>query len=167
MTQEQLKELFEYHEDGLLVWKDDLWNKKCKGKVAGTMDQHRYRRIKIGRLQYCTHRLIYLWHHGNLPPVLDHINRIKYDNRIENLRPVTPSNNQHNRGPQIGTSKWKGVSWAKKNNKWRASIRINRDSIFIGYFICEADAAMAWNEIAVEVHGDFAVLNEHPTNLIK
>ena len=69
------------------------------------------------------------------------------DNRRQNLRNVTQSQNQHNRRPQVGcTSRYKGVSWHTRDEKWAAGIRVNRRLIHLGYFTSETEAAKQYNQ---------------------
>lgn len=89
----------------------------------------------------------------------DHINRDKLDNRKSNLRIVMPCQNQWNKGPRKGTSKYKGVSWHSREKKWRAKITVNKKEIVIGDFKNEEEAAKAYDKKAKEVHGDFAYVN--------
>ena len=88
----------------------------------------------------------------------DHINRDGLDNRKDNLRHATASQNQWNQGPRKGTSKYKGVSWSKIENQWCSQIQANK-KIIIGYFDSETDAAKAYDEKSKELFGDFAYLN--------
>lgn len=91
---------------------------------------------------------------------LDHINRLKWDNRECNLRRATASNQGCNRDKFPGkyTSKYKGVSLAH-NNKWSARITKNRKTIYIGLFTSEIEAANAYNKQAISLHENFANLN--------
>lgn len=76
---------------------------------------------------------------------IDHINQIKTDNRIENLRWCSRSNNQRNRKKWEGTSsKFLGVCWNNQKNKWRACIRLNCKEKHLGYFLTEEEAYEAW-----------------------
>lgn len=95
------------------------------------------------------------------PPGLDvdHINRNRLDNRRDNLRFATPTQNAINRGPQPGTSRFKGVSWFKLNNVWRAKIGINGEKVHIGCYDNEIEAAKAYDDAAHEHFGEFAYLN--------
>ncbi len=65
--------------------------------------------------------------------------------------------NQESRG---GSSQYKGVTWDKARQKWRAQIRINGKSICIGRFAVEEDAAEAYNAAAFEAWGEFSRLND-------
>ena len=89
----------------------------------------------------------------------DHINGNGLDNRRVNLRPCTPSQNQHNRRSFCGTSKYKGVSWHKRDKKWQAYIRLNGKLIHLGLFDSEIEAARAYDIKAKELFGEFAHLN--------
>lgn len=94
--------------------------------------------------------------------MVDHINRFGLDNRRENLRWATRSQNQMNiEKPRfrMGTSKFKGVEWVKTKNRWRARIRHNRVGIYIGSFINEVDAARAYDAAAIRLFGEFACIN--------
>jgi hypothetical protein len=89
---------------------------------------------------------------------IDHINQDKLDCRKSNLRLATKTQNNRNIGPRkSNTSGFKGVS--KVNNRWRAMIWDNYRPIHLGYFATPNDAARAYNNAAIELHGDFACLN--------
>jgi hypothetical protein len=91
---------------------------------------------------------------------VDHINGNKLDNRRSNLRPATESQNQWNRTKLVNNkSGYKGVHWNKDRSKWRASIRFNRHLYHLGYFTDPIEAAKAYNDAAIEYHGEFAKLN--------
>lgn len=95
----------------------------------------------------------------------DHINCDKLDNRKENLRSVTRSQNNANM-PKIQkkcSSRFKGVCWHKQRNKWKAEIKVNGVRKHLGVFINEADAATAYNEAAKQNFGEFAKLNKENT----
>jgi hypothetical protein len=67
-----------------------------KGKPAGSMSWNGYRRVNVKNREYKVHRLVWLWVHGEHPPAnmtIDHINGIKTDNRISNLRVITQLQN--------------------------------------------------------------------------
>lgn len=92
---------------------------------------------------------------------VDHIDRDGLNNTRLNLRLCDNSSNMANRGKckNKKTSIYKGVSWSKMMNKWWARIQKNKVGIGIGFFDFEEDAALAYNEMALELHGEFAVLN--------
>ncbi len=89
---------------------------------------------------YKAHRIAWYLHYGEWPEgMIDHVNRNKNDNRIENLRLVSNRYNQHN------TNKFNsGAYWYPKLNKWRAQIGLENRTITLGYFEFEADAQRAY-----------------------
>ena len=89
----------------------------------------------------------------------DHINHNTLDNRRENLRVVTRSQNMRNQKSTCGTSRYKGVYWRKDVNKWRAQITLDRKRVSLGFYEKEDDAALAYNAAAVQNYGDSACLN--------
>ena len=97
---------------------------------------------------------------------VDHINRIRLDNRKENLRICTPGQNACNASKRKDgvTSKHKGVYFNERNGKYSAYIQIDRDRRFLGYYEKEDDAAYYYNSKVGELHGEFAVYNELPQN---
>jgi hypothetical protein len=103
-------------------------------------------------------------HHAILEPsdefVTDHINNCGLDNRKCNLRLATKSQNQMNRTKNAGTSsKYKGVCFDNNKNRWLATIWKNRKMTYLGLFKTEVEAALAYNEAAKAMHGEFAKLN--------
>ena len=93
---------------------------------------------------------------------IDHINRSKLDNRKENLRIVNHSQNSKNlsKTKSKTTSNFKGVSWYKKRQKWRAYIVLNNKQTHLGYFDSEYEAALKYNQKAQELFGEYANLNK-------
>lgn len=102
------------------------------------------------------HRLIVRATKGHI----DHINGDKLDNRRSNLRVCTPQQNVHHTMSRKGTSVYKGVSWDKRRNKWKAVIGYEYRRIDIGRYDTEREAALAYNDMARSLHGNFAVLNK-------
>jgi hypothetical protein len=98
----------------------------------------------------------------NTPPgmVTDHINGNKLDNRRENLRVCSRSENNKNRSKNShSSSRYKGVCWIKRIKKWRAQIKHNNRTIHIGLYDKDDDAARAYDKSAKELFGIFARTN--------
>lgn len=94
---------------------------------------------------------------------VDHINGDGLNNRRENLRICTVSENGRNLSKRKdNTSGFKGVNWHKQKSKWRARIQLDKKRIDVGYFDCPIEAARAYNAAAIKYHGEFAKLNEIP-----
>lgn len=88
---------------------------------------------------------------------VDHINGNTLDNRKCNLRLANNSQNQANRQMHsTNTTGYRGVCWAKDTQKWQASIKVNRKSIYLGQYTNIEDAANAYKKAAEEYFGDFA-----------
>lgn len=162
LTQELVKSLFDY-KDGFLYWKIMTCKNGIKnvGDLAGgmhTYKHHNRRKIRIGKNIYFASRLIFLYHKGWLPKMVDHKDRNTENDKIENLRPATALQNTRNRRSEEGsTSKYLGVCACGK--KWRAEIKSRGNEKFLGYFNKEEDAAKAYNEAAHKIYGNFANLN--------
>lgn len=91
---------------------------------------------------------------------VDHKNRNPLDNRKENLRMCTNQQNHFNRKKLSGkSSAYKGVTWDKERNKWKVNIMINGASKTVGRYEDEIEAALAYNEKARELFGEFAYIN--------
>jgi hypothetical protein len=87
----------------------------------------------------------------------DHINHNKLDNRRNNLRICTPSQNQANKVIGLGNhSGAKGVCYSNARNKWRSQIGFHGKKITIGYFNNVNDAITAYAKKAIELYGEFA-----------
>lgn len=138
IIQEDVKSLFEYHNNGCLKYKIQRGNMAI-GKTAGTIDKSGYSMITINGKRYLTHRLIYCYFYGDLNNDLkiDHINGNKLDNRIDNLRKVTVQENGFN-------SKCKGYSYNKLERKYKAKIVVDGKAIHLGSFDKEDDARQAY-----------------------
>jgi len=161
VEQAEVQRLFDYDSStGELTRKSSIGGGGLKGSVLSSkLDSKGYKRVCINYRTYLQHRIIFLWCHGFLPETVDHINRVKTDNRIENLRAATRSENSVNKSIDRAScsSAFRGVSRFRK--KWRANISIANKSVYIGSFADERSAAIAYNEKALSVFGDFAVLN--------
>ena len=91
---------------------------------------------------------------------VDHKDHNTLNNQKENLRKATHSQNMANRTPHKGsTSIYLGVNFCGQHKKWRCQIYKNGRKIFMGYFVDEKDAALAYNKEAIKLHGEFANLN--------
>jgi hypothetical protein len=120
--------------------------------------------LKGQRYKFRLHRLFFYWKHNYLPPIVDHIDRNPFNNKIENLRDLDMSGNSRNSSKRKNaSSKYKGVSWCKRSQKWKAVITINLKRKFLGSFLDEDDAGQAYNDKIRELHlEEVSVLNDTP-----
>lgn len=146
ITQKRLKELFRYSpETGDFTRLISICRLAKAGRVAGTKTKRGYIRINVDGVLYYSHRLVFLYVYGYLPENdVDHINRNKSDNRIENLREVSRQCNSINANiSKSNTSGITGVYLNKKKKNWCAQICINRKVINLGCFNKKHNAALA------------------------
>lgn len=159
LTQARLRELLHYDpETGLFT---RLGGTKA-GAVVGTNDGQGYIRFGIERRQYRLHRLAWLYMTGSFPVAgdIDHINRVRSDNRWANLRIASRSQNISNGKKRTNNkSGYTGVYWCNRFHKWFAQIKLGGKHINLGGFRTPLDAAKAYDAAAVKLHGAFASLN--------
>lgn len=163
ITPEYLKEIFEYHCDGILTWKIAKKGTRVGRKAGSLNKKNGYVYVMIDKKNYLLHRIVFFMHHGYLPIEVDHEDCNRANNKISNLRPATHANNVGNALlSKRNKSGYKGVSWAKQNKKWQASLCKNYKPTHLGFFDNKIDAAIAYNIAAKEYFGEFARLNEIP-----
>jgi hypothetical protein len=146
LTQEQLKRILDYNpETGIFIHKLSPNGRIKKGHIAGTSGKDTYVKIKINFTLFLAHRLAWLYIHGYFPENdIDHVNRIKNDNRIINLREASRSCNIRNASIRSDNKTGiTGIYYDSKHNRWVAGITINGNSQYIGRFKTLAEAAYA------------------------
>lgn len=134
---------------------DDKYNELVK--YTWHIGSGGYAQTRINNKIIKMHRFLLNAQNGE---IVDHINNCIFDNRIENLRISNKLNNSHNKIKQEGmTSEYRGVSFYKKTNKFKAQISHDKIKYYLGYFNTPKEAAIAYNNKAVELYGNFAKLN--------
>lgn len=136
LTQERLKELLHYDEETGVFTRKATLGRYLVGSVSGAKQNKGYIQITVDGSNFLAHRLAWLYVYGNFPiNQIDHINRIKTDNRIKNLRDVDASTNHHNVGLRSHNSSGiTGVVWDTRSNKWIAQIIYRTKRYYIGSF---------------------------------
>lgn len=159
LTQEQVRALFDYREDGYLVWKIKPSKSVARGSLAGSSPEknEEYRRVKINGWDYAVHRVIYLWHYGESPQVVDHIDRDKRNNRIENLRAATIAQNAWNVDIRTdGKVPYKGITYRPEKKKpWIFELRANGKRVIHQSFSSLKEAVAAAREARRVYHRSF------------
>lgn len=161
-----VRKILHYDPDtGDLIWinKTNEYNRhNTIGEIAGWKDNKGYIRLFVNRKKYMSHRIIWFYMTGEWPKdQIDHINGVKDDNRWCNLREATNGQNQANtKQKTTKRSKYKGVYPNSTSNTWWSSIGINGKSRYLGTFLTQEKAALAYNKAALMYHGNYAALNE-------
>jgi len=158
ITQDKLKELFKYDSNGSFIRLSTNKEVKC-AKNKG----QRYLRVSIEGKPYFLHRMIFLYHHGYLPKVTDHVDGDRYNNRIENLREVTQQENCLNsKHRTTSKSPYKNVYLQPPTKKsdwkrnWVVSLMVKGQRIYIGSFKDLELANLVAHEARAKYHGVFA-----------
>lgn len=155
LTQKELIELLSYDpKSGIFSWKIKRGNRTNVNGTAGSLKEDGYNVIGLKGKLYSSHRLAWIYVYGEWPKgQIDHINHIRNDNRIDNLRDVSASENSMNRLiSNANTSGCIGVCWDKEKTKWEARIKTSGKQKHIGYFKNKIDAIIA-RKMAEYEHG--------------
>jgi len=160
LTQEKLKQQLLYDaESGYFTWIMVSKNSPVKtGSIAGSYPKSgRYVHIQIDGKKYLAHRLAWLYIHGVFPEKeIDHINCIKQDNRLVNIRIATRSQNMANK--KVRKDSKSGIKGIREfNNKWISIITIKNKRIYLGSFGSKEQASNAYMEHANQLYKEFAI----------
>lgn len=155
LTQEFLHSIFDY-KDGVLYKKPKT--KRCKSNiVVGAHHGNGYYKTSINYKKYYIHRLIYMMFYGEFPVQIDHIDGNRSNNKIENLR--TSSNTQNNQNKPLtkaNKSGCKNVYWHNSANKWSVSIQVYGKKLYLGLFEDIELADLVAQEARNKYHKEFA-----------
>lgn len=152
--------LFSYDASTGLFNRRVAMSKYPAGSPCGT-HRHDYMYVRYQGKMILAHRLAWAMHHGEWPTVpLDHINMDRMDNRIENLRLSSVTENNRNRGADKRNALGiKGVAFDRRSGRYVAKISADRVTHHLGHFQTRDEAAHAYNKAALRLHGEFARLN--------
>jgi len=156
VTLSKLHELFDY-KDGNLIWKIAKSRRVKAGDIAGSLNEYGYIMIGFNGSVYRAHRLIYFYHNGYFPLFIDHIDGNKSNNKIENLRSVTISQNAMNQKISTRNSSGvKGVMWHKRDKKWVVQLKVNSKCHSFGYYDDKELAELVAMEATNKLHKQFS-----------
>lgn len=162
LTPERLHEILSYNPaTGEFRYRLNRGRAAGKGEAAGKVNKgDGYRYIVLDGHGYAAHRLAWFYVHGTWPNgQLDHENRVRDDNRFDNLREATPTqNNANQRRRKDNTSGFKGVSWDAREQKWIAQICCNRKNRHLGRFNEPEEAHAAYTKAANDLFGSYACI---------
>lgn len=161
VQEESLKVLYDEchkrfkYDNGKLIYRYTIHSKQKQGESPKKQPSNSYLMVTVNYKSYLVHRVIYLMHTGELPELLDHIDRDTYNNKIENLRPADKALNSWNRGLQANNSSgYRGVSWNVHAGKWHAYIKDKGKRLHIGLYDNVEEASKAYECKRFELRGD-------------
>lgn len=149
-TKENLNEILHYDPDsGSLTWKyrpngSNRWNTRYAGKPALYVLSRGYQHGTIRGKRFLAHRVIWKLVHGTEAETIDHINGVRSDNRLRNLRAVTKAENLMNKEmSHKNKSGYNGVCFHKQSGKWLAYTQKNKKRIYLGLHLTPEEAHSA------------------------
>ena len=150
----RVKELLDYNpETGVFTWKVDNLGNARKNQSAGWLEPNGYSRIGVDKSKLKAHRLAWAMVHGAWPEGdIDHINGIRNDNRIVNLRLATRSQNAQNLKKAMSNSSHGFLGVKKNGNRWNASINLDGEYIYLGCFKTPEIAHSAYLKAKRDIH---------------
>jgi hypothetical protein len=157
MRDVKLTDYIQYDPDtGVFTYKQP-WKGKRVGDKVGFVTPQGYVVVTFNGEKYLAHRLAWYLTYGQWPKQpLDHINQVKDDNRLCNLRECTHQENAWNRKKQSNNkSGIKGVSWNEKNQRWVAQIKDHGVPVYLGSFKNKVDAGFAYQTYAAKMRGEY------------
>ena len=144
-----------YENEGVLYWKKCLKSDILPGTRAGHLNKDGYWRTILQGKSLLNHRIIFYLHNGYIPEIIDHIDRDRGNNKIENLRPATNLLNTRNSTiPSNNTTGVKGVR-VVKGGKFEARVCKDRQTYQVGTFETLEGAKEAVRSFREELHGEF------------
>ena len=171
ITADRLRQLLDYDSAiGIFRWRlragndrlTNSWNARYAGARAGSVDRQKgYVFINLNTVHVNAARLAWLYTYGRLPvETIDHINGIRADNRLANLREATVAQNSYNRRG-FGRSGLKGAYRYPEHGafRWKSCIRAAGKTYQLGTFETAEEAHSAYRAAAVRLHGEFAGLS--------
>jgi HNH endonuclease/AP2 domain len=161
LTHERLLEVISYDPvTGVFVWKKPLNGRIKVGQIAGSINTNGHRQIRIDKYFWVAHRLAWFYVNKTWPEnEIDHIDLVKDNNSIGNLREATRIENCSNRTASAltNTSGYKGVS--RLRGKWHAQIKQAGKCYHLGYFDDPKVAHEAYIAASKRLHGEFGRLS--------
>ena len=156
MKQERLRQLLNVDPcTGILLWRYNHQRPDRIGQRTGWLTDTGYWRVALDGSTYYASQIIWLFVHGQLVGLLDHINRDRSDDRLLNLRPATKGQNAVNsKMNSQNTSGYRGVSFCWSTSKWRADIAIDGYRKNLGRFALPEQAHAAWRTAAIAAFGE-------------
>lgn len=144
ITRTRLRELFEYNNGALYRIKITGPTTRI-GQRLGSLDNTGYIRAKVDGRRYQLHNLIFIYHYGYNPPIVDHIDTNKLNNYIENLRELSHGDNSANTRKIWNKTGYRGVYATKSGKRYRVMIHKDKVRYSLGSFDSLGEATMAYS----------------------
>ena len=162
---ERARELLDYNpKTGILTWKADRGGGIHKGDIIEGISNRGYKVVRIDGVRYQAHRLAWLIHSGTFPQgQIDHINGVKTDNRLSNIRDVSHRENTQNRAIHR-KGKLTGATLDKRGNRrkcWISQAKVNRKTVFIGMFFTKEEAHEAYMNFITNLNEPHTISDIH------
>jgi hypothetical protein len=160
---EKLISLLDYNMDtGIFTWKVNRGSKHI-GDTAGGLTSEGYSRLMVDGIEYRAHRLAWFYCFKEWPELeIDHIDGNRSNNRLDNLREATRTENSYNTGiKSTNITGIKGITFYKRTGKYQAKIRIKGKVTHLGYFDSADKAKTAYEQKAKEIQGEFFNASKH------
>jgi len=159
LTRRETRDLFLYEPStGWLIRRKTVQHRAKAGMVPGCPSTQGHLQIVVNGCPQLAHRLVWLYHYGYFPKMIDHINRNPADNRIENLREADKKLNAINSGLiSTNTSGYKGVHYFRHGprvKRWRATIINDGKTISLGYHMTKEEAYEARKKAEIKYWGE-------------
>ncbi len=169
INQDLIKYLFSYREDGYLIWNNGkkfkqiagYINKKTHYNKDFSYNEYSRRRVKIQGKLYYHYRLIWLYHYDfPIPEYIDHIDGNSLNDKLENLRASSNSENIINQ-KRLSIRNKSGLVgvFETESGTWEAGIGLNNKRIYLGTFSSKEEAGEAYDKAALDLYKEFAVIN--------
>jgi hypothetical protein len=155
LNKEYLEKILRY-EDGKLFWKEPKLGRNLN-KEAGCILNNGYKVIGINGKNYLNHRVIFMMHHGFFPKLIDHIDRNTLNNKIENLRQATKSQNGFNTKIHIDNKAGhKNINFVSRINKYQVQLMVNGKKMHFGTYFDIDVAKFVAETMRYKYHGKFS-----------
>lgn len=157
LTVESARRLIRYQpKTGLLFWRVRVSARERKGDIAGCLNTKGYLQLSISGVQYKAHRIAWFVFYGAWPNgPIDHINGVKFDNRIDNLREATFATNAQNLHGAMRSNRSSdllGAHFNKERQQWRTAILVGGKRHYRGPFDTAEEAHRAYLDLKRELH---------------
>jgi len=141
--------LFDYNPlKGELIRRITINHKAKAGDIVGCPNTQGHLQVRVNGVRYYVHQIVWLYHYGEIPDLIDHIDQNPKNNKIDNLRPANKSLNALNCKKRNNKSGHEGIcyfKWGERKNRWLATITVDKIKKYIGYFSTKEEAIEARN----------------------